>query len=90
MGLNYVGMIEPGLYVNVTPGTRLSMKKAVSRHLHAVCWGESRKEMKKRFRRLNKKERYQPIMHSQLGAHQKEIPNAYLPKKPNRTFLADS
>ncbi len=89
MGLNYVGMIEPGLYVNVAPGTRLSMKKAVSWHLHAVCWGESRKEMKKRFRRLNQKGRYLPIMHSQLGAHQKVIPNAYLPNKQDRTFLTD-
>jgi len=37
-GLHYVGMVEPGLYVNVCPGTRWSNKKAVSWHLHAICW----------------------------------------------------
>jgi hypothetical protein len=40
-GLNYVGMVEPGLYVNVCPGTRWSGKKAVSWHLHAICWGQT-------------------------------------------------
>jgi hypothetical protein len=53
-GLSYIGMVEPGLYVNVAPGTRWSNKKAVSWHLHAICWGETRSEIKKRFCRLNR------------------------------------
>jgi hypothetical protein len=88
-GLSYVGMVEPGLYVNVTPGTRWSSKKAVSWHLHAICWGESRKEMKRRFRTLNQGGRYLSILESQRGADQKEIPNARLPTNQRRTFLAD-
>jgi hypothetical protein len=58
-GLNYVGIVEPGLYANVAPGTVWTNKKAVSWHLHAICWGETRSQMKKRFcrrrywRRLN-------------------------------------
>jgi hypothetical protein len=81
-------MIEPGLYVNVAPGTRFSTKRAVSWHLHAICWGESRAEMSERFARLNEDGIYRSIMDGQLGAHQKQIPNAYL-DNGDRTFLAD-
>jgi hypothetical protein len=88
-GLHYVGMVEPGLYVNVCPGTRWSNKKAVSWHLHAICWGENRREMKKRFCRLNRENWYLSILHSQRGADQKEIPDSRLPKNRDRTFLAD-
>jgi hypothetical protein len=70
-GLNYVGMVEPGLYVNVCPGTRWSNKKAVSWHLHAICWGQNRWEMKKRFCRLNRDGWYLSILDSQRGADKK-------------------
>jgi hypothetical protein len=88
-GLNYVGMVEPGLYVNVCPGTRWSNKKAVSWHLHAICWGENRRQIKKRFCRLNRENWYLSILASQRGADQKGIPDARLPKNRDRTFLAD-
>jgi hypothetical protein len=88
-GLNYVGMVEPGLYVNVCPRTRWSNKKAVSWHLHVICWGENRREMKKRFFRLNRDGWYLSILASQRGADQKEILDARLPKNRDRTFLAD-
>jgi hypothetical protein len=45
--------------------------------------------IKKRFTRLNRDEVYRAILDSQLGAHCKQIPNACLPKRPHRTFLAD-
>jgi hypothetical protein len=88
-GLHYVGMVEPGLYVNVCPGTRWSNKKAVSWHLHAICWGENRNQMKQRFCRLNRDGRYLSILDSQRGADQKEILDSRLPKNRDRTFLAD-
>jgi hypothetical protein len=88
-GLSYVGMVEPGLYVNVTPGTRWPYKKAVSWHLHAICWGESRKQMKQRFCRLNRDGWYVSILDSQRGADQREIVDACLSKNRERTFLAD-
>jgi hypothetical protein len=88
-GLHYVGMVEPGLYVNVCPGTRWSNKKAVSWHLHAICWGQNRDEIKKRFCRLNRDGWYLSILDSQRGADQKEIPDARLPNNRDRTFLAD-
>jgi hypothetical protein len=81
-------MVEPALYVNVAPGTRLRWKRAVSWHLHAICWGASRKQMQKRFRRLNKDAIYRGIMDGQLGAHQKQIPRKFLDGR-QRTFLAD-
>jgi hypothetical protein len=55
-GLSYIGMIEPALYVNIAPGTRRSGKRAVSWHVHAICWGEDRKQMRNRFARLNQRE----------------------------------
>jgi hypothetical protein len=88
-GLNYLGMVEPGLYVNVCPGTRWSNKKAVSWHFHGICWGENRLEMKKRFCQLNRDEWYLAILESQRGADQKEIPDKRLPNNRDRTFLAD-
>jgi hypothetical protein len=88
-GVNYVGMVEPGLYVNVCPGTRWSNKKAVSWHLHAICWGENRKQIKRRFSRLNRDGWYLSIFDSQRGADQKEILDARLPNNCDRTFLAD-
>jgi hypothetical protein len=88
-GLNYVGMVEPGLYVNVAPGTRWSNKKAVSWHLHAICWGPNRRQIKKRFCRLNRDGWYLSILDSQRGADQKEIFDGCLPNNRDRPFLAD-
>jgi hypothetical protein len=58
----------------------------VSWHLHAIC---CRREMKKRFCRLNRKNWYLSILDSQRGADQKEILDSRLPKNRDRTFLAD-
>jgi hypothetical protein len=88
-GLHYVGMVEPGLYVNVCPGTRWSNKKAVSWHLHAICWGENRRQIKKRFARLNRDGWYVSLLSSQRGADQKEIVDRRLPNNRESTFLAD-
>jgi hypothetical protein len=87
-GLSYVGMIEPDLYVNIAPGTSWSGKRAVSWHVHAICWGKNRKQMQKRVARLNKQGIYRSIMPGQRGAHQKEIPAKFLTDS-NRTFFAD-
>jgi hypothetical protein len=87
-GLSYIGMIEPALYVNIAPGTRWSAKRAVSWHMHAICRGKDREQMRKRFARLNRQGIYRSIMPGQRGAHQKEIPAKFLTDS-NRTFLAD-
>jgi hypothetical protein len=87
--MNYVGMVEPGLYVNVAPGTVWTNKKAVTWHLHAICWGENRRQIKKRFARLNRDGWYVALLSSQRGADQKEILDVCLPKNRARTFLAD-
>jgi hypothetical protein len=87
-GLSYIGMIEPALYVNIAPGTRWPGKRAVSWHVHAICWGKDREQMRKRFARFNKQGVYRSIMPGQRGAHQKEIPAKFL-KDRDRTFLAD-
>jgi hypothetical protein len=56
--------------------------------VHAICWGEDREQMRRRFARLNQQEAYRSIMPGQRGAHQKEIPRKFLTDS-NRTFFAD-
>jgi hypothetical protein len=56
--------------------------------VHAICWGEDREQMRRRFARLNQQEVYRSIMPGQRGVHQKEIPRKFLIDS-NRTFLAD-
>jgi hypothetical protein len=87
-GLSYVGMVEPGYYVNIAAGTQLSTKRAISWHVHAICWGKDSAEMKRRFRRLNRAKTYRPIIDGLIGAHCKKIADAYL-AEGKRTFLAD-
>jgi hypothetical protein len=87
-GLSYIGMIEPALYVNIAPGIRSSRKRAVSWHVHAICWGEDPEQMRKRFARANREQVYRSITPGQCGAHQKEIPRKFLTDS-NRTFFAD-
>jgi hypothetical protein len=86
-GVHYVGVVEPGLYVNVCPGTRWSNKRAVSWHLHAICWGENRREIKKRFFRLNRDGWYLSILASQRGADQKGDLGCTPAQEPGPHFL---
>jgi hypothetical protein len=72
-GLWYIGMIEPALYVNIAPGTRWSDKRAVSWHVHAICWGENREQMRMRFARLDQQAIYRSMMPGQRGAHQRKL-----------------
>jgi hypothetical protein len=82
-------MVEPGLYVNVAPGIVWPNKKGVSWHLHAISWGETRAQIKKRFCRLNRDGSYVSLLASQRGADQQEILDGCLPKNRACTFLAD-
>jgi hypothetical protein len=88
-GLKKVGMVEPGLYVNLALGTRWSNKRSVSGHLHGICWGENRRQIKKRFCRLNRDGWYVSILATQRGAYQQEIVDRRFPKNRACTFLAD-
>jgi hypothetical protein len=80
-GLSYLGMLEPAYYVNVCPGTHASRKRMVSWHLHVICWGVSRSEIKDRIQRLNDTAVYLPIADGLPAAHQKRIPRGQLADK---------
>jgi hypothetical protein len=80
-GLSYLGLVEPAYYVNVCPGTHASGKRMVSWHLHVICWGVSRSEIKDRIQRLNDTAVYLPIADGLAAAHQKRIPRGQLADK---------
>ncbi len=62
-GLSYVGIMDLGLYANIQPGTQYCSRKGVSWHLHLFAWGETRKEMKVRAKRMNElPDNYRPII----------------------------
>lgn len=85
-GLSYIGMIEPGLYINVS--VEPTRKQGVSWHSHLIVWGCSRDELRARFQALNKRlDRYQPIAKGLVGAHYKPIPAGLT--KHGRPHLAD-
>ena len=92
-GLSYVGMIEPAYYVNICAGAHCSMKRAISWHVHGFAWGETAREMKRRFENLNVDQIYKPIADGLLGAHARRIPKSqladkfrYILKSPRRSY----
>ena len=92
-GLSYLGLVEPAYYVNVCPGTHATGKRMVSWHLHVICWGISRSEIKERIQRLNDTAVYLPIADGLPAAHQKRIPRGqladkfrYLLKAPRKAY----
>ena len=62
-GLSYIGMLDPGLFANIQPGTAYPHRTGVNWHLHLYAWGEEPKLMKRRIKRLNKLiDNYRPIV----------------------------
>lgn len=62
-GLSYVGLMDLGLYANIQPGTQYYNHRGVSWHLHVFAWGETRKEIKARAKRMNAlANNYRPII----------------------------
>jgi hypothetical protein len=80
-GLPYLGMVEPGYYVNMCEGTRVAGKRMVSWHLHLLAWGKSPKGMQKRINGLNKRGDLLPIADGLAAAHQKRISKGKLASK---------
>lgn len=38
-GLNYVAVLEPGYYTNISKGAGVGLAKGINWHVHAICWG---------------------------------------------------
>ena len=79
-GYSYLGMIEPAYYVNLQHGVRYAGKRCMFWHLHALVWGISRKELKKRLRKLVKAGRYLAIADGLDATHTRKIKQGRLPK----------
>jgi hypothetical protein len=78
-GYSYLGMIEPAYYANLQHGVRYAGKRCMFWHLHALVWGVSRKELKKRLRKLVKAGRYVAITDGSDAADSREIKQGRLP-----------
>jgi hypothetical protein len=79
--LNYIGMIEPGYYVNIIQGSRYAGTKMVSWHLHAIAWGDHYKEVQRRFDELNASGEYVPIYDDGIALHAVRLPAKQIPIK---------
>jgi Predicted 3'-5' exonuclease related to the exonuclease domain of PolB len=80
-GLSYLGMLEPGYYVNLCEGTHVHGKRLVSWHVHLLAWGESKSAIRTRIESLNKESILLPIADGLAAAHQKRISREKLADK---------
>lgn len=92
-GYSYLGMIEPAYYVNLQHGVRYNGKRCMFWHLHALVWGVSRKELKKRLRKSVVAGRYVSIADGLAPTHVRTIKRgrlpahvAYLAKSPSKGY----
>jgi hypothetical protein len=92
-GLSYLGMIEPGYFVNVCEGTHVHGKRMVSWHLHLIAWGESKFAIRTRIEGLNEEGILLPIADGLAAAHQKRISRGkladkfcYILKSPKKAY----
>lgn len=73
-GLSYIGMMDPGLYANIQPGTSYPEKTGINWHLHLFAWGEDRKGIKARAKGLNElQDNYRPIIYGRQGFNWSQI-----------------
>lgn len=79
-GYSFVGMIEPAYYVNLQHGVRYNGKRCMFWHLHALVWGVSRKELKKRLRKLLRAGHYSAIADGLRATHIRKIKQGRLPR----------
>jgi hypothetical protein len=92
-GLNYIGMIEPGYYVNISQGSRYAGAKMVCWHLHGIAWEEHYKEIRRRFDELNASAKYVPIYDGGVALHAVRLPSKqittklrYIVKAPRKAY----
>ncbi|UPJ60501.1 hypothetical protein [Bradyrhizobium sp. 192] len=90
---SYFGMIEPAYYVNLQHGVRYDGKQCLFWHLHALVWGVSHKELKKRLRKLVQAGHYAAIADGLDATHTRKIKqgrlpthSAYILKSPCKTY----
>ena len=90
---SYFGMVEPAYYVNLQHGVRYDGKRCLFWHLHALVWGVSHKDLKKRLRKLVQAGRYAAIADGLDATHTRKIKQGRLPrhvgyvlKSPCRTY----
>jgi hypothetical protein len=72
-GFSYLGALEPAYYTNVQKGARVSDKKCVFWHLHAVAWGISRRDIKKLADGLNEMRKHLAVAPGIPAVHQVRI-----------------
>ncbi|WP_271518489.1 hypothetical protein [Bradyrhizobium sp. CCBAU 53380] len=77
---SYFGMVEPAYYVNLQQGVRYHGNRCLFWHLHALVWGVTRKELKKRLRKLVQSGHYTAIADGLTAAHTRKVKQGWLPR----------
>jgi len=80
-GMSYVGMMDVAFYVNLVAGSNFRHgKRCFFWHLHAMVWGITLDEMKKRIHQINRSGEMRAIIRGLKGAHAKRVRTGDLPK----------
>lgn len=53
-GMSYIGMLDVAYYTNLTEGARYKNRRAMSWHIHLICWGKTYDEMQAWEKDLNR------------------------------------
>jgi hypothetical protein len=86
-GVNYIAMLEPGLYASSSlkrpPAFASSNRfaKALSWHCHGAAWGESRREMRIRFNDIEASQMYVPVIPNLKGCWAQYIQSTLVGQK---------
>jgi hypothetical protein len=79
-GFSYFGMVEPAFYVNHRAEPRFGKGRSISWHLHALVWGVSLKELRRRLKKMRLAGRYVAVFDGQRPTHSKRIKQGTLPR----------
>lgn len=74
-GLDYIGIIEPGLYRHITfhAGPEHALGKCISWHVHCLLWNARPDDLRELVRQLNRSREYVGLTPSQTAADHRRV-----------------
>ena len=79
-GSSFLAFIEPAFYVNLQNGTNMEVRQCIYWHLHALVWGISERQLRKRLKAHVAAGRYIPIADGLRGTDVRLVKQRTLPR----------